>query len=267
MNTASHGRGLRRTGLAMLLTTALVAGPVGMAAAAETSDAGKPGPGRSATALGHPSGVDVPAVLAAVGPSVVRIQSELAPLPGGLFEAPVSQTATGTGVITDRSGVIVTNAHVVEGAQKVTVFLADGRALPAKVLGASPAHDVAVLQVKAGKPLPAVPLGDSRALRVGDPVVAIGNALALEGGPTVSQGIVSALNRTIDTDHGATLRHMIQTDAAINPGNSGGPLVDAAGHFIGINSAGAPSAENIGFSIPTSVAKPVVAALLREAQR
>ena len=264
MNAELRSRRLRRTGTAAALAAALLAGPVGAASAAEVSTAKGPG-GHSVRALGHPAGVDVPAVLAAVRPSVVRIESTQS-IAGGLLEEPVTQKATGTGVIVARDGVIVTNNHVVEGADKVVVFLADGKQLPATVLGTSPAHDLAVIQVHAGKPLPAVPLGDSRTLQVGDPVVAIGNALALEGGPTVSQGIVSALNRTVDTDKGATLRHMIQTDAAINPGNSGGPLVDAAGHFVGINSAGAPDAENIGFAIPSAVAKPVVAELLREAQ-
>jgi S1-C subfamily serine protease len=253
---------MRRGGTAAVLAAALLAGPVGAASAAETTQ----DPAHSSRALGHPSGIDVPAVLAAVAPSVVRIESTQSTV-GGFLSEPVTQKATGTGVIVARDGVIVTNNHVVEGADKVVVFLADGEQLPATVLGTSPAHDLAVIQVHAAKPLPAVPMGDSRRLRVGDPVVAIGNALALEGGPTVSQGIVSALNRTVDTDRGASLTHMIQTDAAINPGNSGGPLVDAAGHFVGINSAGAPEAENIGFAIPTAVAKPVIAALLREARR
>jgi S1-C subfamily serine protease len=265
MNNFARSRRMRRTGIAAVLAVALVTGPVGVASAAEASTLKHPAT-HSAQAIGHPSGIDVRAVLAEVAPSVVRIES-IQSIPGGLFTEPVAQKATGTGVIVRRDGLIVTNNHVVQGADKVTVFLADGRQLPATVLGTSLAHDLAVLQVQAAEPLPAVAMGDSREVRVGDPVVAIGNALALEGGPTVSQGIVSALNRTVDTDTGATLRHMIQTDAAINPGNSGGPLVDAAGNFIGINSAGAPEAENIGFAIPTSVAKPVVARLLAAAQR
>jgi len=144
------------------------------------------------------------------------------------------------------------------------VTLADGRTLPAKVLRRDPSADLAVLQVPANH-LPVAPLGDSRTLQVGDPVVAIGNALALPGGPTVTDGIVSALGRTIETNKGARLDDVIQTDAAINPGNSGGPLVDATGHVVGINTAEASDGQNIGFAIAIDGARHTIDELLATA--
>jgi serine protease Do len=125
------------------------------------------------------------------------------------------------------------------------------------VVGTAPASDLAVIRVDASG-LPTAALGDSSSLLVGDPVVAIGNALALPGGPTVTQGIVSALDRTLAEQNGIQLGNVIQTDAAINPGNSGGPLVDAAGQVVGINVATAADAQNIGFAIAITPAKPLI---------
>lgn len=161
-------------------------------------------------------------------------------------------------------GLIATNDHVVQGAQSITVVLANGRSLPATVVRQDPSADLAVVRV-AARDLPVAPLGDSRTLRVGDPVVAIGNALALPGGPTVTDGIVSALGRTIETNKGAHLRNVVQTDAAINPGNSGGPLVDATGHVIGINTAAASDGQNIGFAIGIDGARNTIESLLATA--
>ena len=158
----------------------------------------------------------------------------------------------GTGVVLDTAGHILTNAHVVAGAETVTVTV-NGEDRSATVLGGDADNDIAVLQLDdASGVVPATfASGD---VAVGDQVVAIGNALALDGGPTVTQGIVSALGRTIETEQG-TLTGLIQTDAAISSGNSGGPLVDAAGAVVGINTAVAASngqqqASNIGFVIP-----------------
>ena len=159
-------------------------------------------------------------------------------------------------------GVVVTNNHVVEGAGRIEARFSDGTSLVARVLGTDVASDLAVLHVD-GAGLPTVELGDSDAVQVGDDVVAIGNALALEGGLSVTRGIVSGLHRTVPTSRNSALVDVIQTDAAINPGNSGGPLVDFRGRVIGINTAIADptSAQNVGFAIPISQAKPIIDAL------
>jgi serine protease Do len=151
---------------------------------------------------------------------------------------------------------------------KVTLPPPGGRVFAARVIGGDSDHDLAVLKVDATG-LPTVPLGDSKALALGERVVALGYALALPGGPTVTSGIVSALDRTVqvqdpnETDANGqpltrTYQDVIQTDAAINPGNSGGPLVDMAGNVIGIDSAGNESAQNIGFAIAIGAAKPII---------
>ena len=163
-----------------------------------------------------------------------------------------------TGFVIDPQGIIVTNDHVVDSARSIAVTTSDGRRLTARVLGEDASSDLAVLKAD-GTGLPAIELGDSNQVLVGDDVVAIGNALDLDGGLSVTRGIVSGLNREIPTDNG-TLRGLIQTDAAINPGNSGGPLVDAAGRVIGINTAIANpnTAQNVGFVIPISPAGPII---------
>jgi S1-C subfamily serine protease len=179
----------------------------------------------------------------------------------------------GSGVIYDNQGHILTNNHVVEGASQLLVSLPDGRSLPAKLIGADPQTDLAVVQIS-GNNLPVAPLGDSGRLQVGDWVVAIGNALALPGGPTVTAGVVSALDRTVQepgdttgngfqTSQGPFLFDVIQTSAPINPGNSGGPLLTLAGQVIGINTLVAGqaepgvSAQGIGFAISIDAAKPI----------
>ena len=204
------------------------------------------------------STLDVEAVLARVEPAVVTIRTKA--VGADSFMEPVAQSGTGTGFVIREDGIIVTNSHVVEGATQITVAMSDGRSLPAQVLGRDALVDLAVIKVDA-EGLPTAELGDSNAIRVGAPVVAIGAALGLPGGPTVTTGIVSALDRSITTNAGGRLENVIQTDAAINPGNSGGPLVDATGRVIGINSAGAPSGENIGFAISISGAKSTIDAL------
>ncbi|MGN6811409.1 MAG: S1C family serine protease [Thermomicrobiales bacterium] len=175
----------------------------------------------------------------------------------------------GTGFIIDASGVIVTNNHVVEGAQKLSVVLPDGQRFDnAQLLGADPQTDLAVIKVPGeGKNLPTVPLGSSSQLQVGEWVVAIGNALALKGGPTVTAGVVSATRRD-EHEPGETrgstgpiMHELIQTDAANNPGNSGGPLVNMKGEVVGINTLGASDAQGIGFAISIDSAKPVIDAL------
>jgi len=166
-------------------------------------------------------------------------------------------------------GVIVTNCHVVEGSSKLTVSTSAAKPVryAARVIGGDCLHDLAILKIDATN-LPTVPLGDSASLQLGQRVVALGYALALEGGPTVTSGIVSALNRTITAQdpqcqvckNGArTYTGVIQTDAAINHGNSGGPLVNMAGQVVGINSAGDDNAQNIGFAIAIDGVKDTLA--------
>jgi len=217
------------------------------------------GPGRTVTYSANTSKIaktgDVQSILAKVEPAVVSIRTRTLSL--GDFTKPVPGEGAGTGFIIGSDGVIVTNNHVVAGAQSIEVVFADDRKMPARVLGKDPSTDLAVVKVDAGG-LPTAALGNSDQLKVGDDVVAIGNALALEGGPTVTQGIVSALNRTITAENGERLEHVLQTDAAINPGNSGGPLVNAAGEVVGINTAVAGDAQNIGFSIAISPAKTII---------
>ncbi len=173
----------------------------------------------------------------------------------------------GTGFIFDKRGYILTNNHVVEGANSLTVATTDNKTYDAKIIGTYPQGDLAVIQITATGDLPTVALGDSNKLQVGDPVVAIGNALALQGGPTVTSGVVSALNRVAQepssgSTPGTFLVDLIQTDAAINPGNSGGPLLNAAGQVVGINTLGSTQAQGINFSISINSAKPVADALI-----
>jgi len=191
---------------------------------------------------------DVASILQRDVPAIVAIVDDGGPGNGG---------AAGTGFVVSPDGVIVTNNHVVEGANRIQAQFSDGKKLTAKVLGTAPSSDIAVIKVD-GTNLQTVKLGDSDAVQVGDDVVAIGNALALEGGLSVTRGIVSGLHREV-----GQLGDVIQTDAAINPGNSGGPLVDARGRVIAINTAIAdPSnAQNVGFAIPISQVKSLISEL------
>ena len=187
--------------------------------------------------------------------SVVHISSTVYTVDS--FNSPVPRTGTGSGFVLDNEGRILTNNHVVEGAQLVEVTLADGTILEAEVLGRDPFSDLAVLQVDVspGQLLP-IPMGDSDSLLVGELAIAIGNPFGLDR--TVTTGVVSALGRTLDAPNGRTIANVIQTDAAINPGNSGGPLLNADGEVIGINTAiFSPSGGSvgIGFAVPVNTAK------------
>lgn len=174
-----------------------------------------------------------------------------------IFSVP---SGTGSGFIWDDHGHIITNLHVIKGASEATVRLADGRDYKASLVGASPAHDIAVLRIGIGFQRPApVPLGSSHDLKVGQKVFAIGNPFGLDW--TLTTGIVSALDRSLPSGDGRTIDNLIQTDAAINPGNSGGPLLDSAGRLIGINTAiYSPSGASagIGFSVPVDTVNRVV---------
>ncbi len=196
-------------------------------------------------------------VLKAVEPAVVALSTQQQQIdPNSFFGVGPSQGA-GTGIVLTSDGYILTNAHVIEGAATIKVTFSDRKVRSATVVGRDRERDIALVKVDGAKNLPTARLGSSKASRVGDQVLAIGNALALPGGPTVTTGIVSAIDRDIDADNG-TLEGLIQTDAAINPGNSGGPLVNARGEVIGMNTAILRNTNNIGFSIAIDRIKPIV---------
>jgi len=193
---------------------------------------------------------DIAGIIAKVEPAVFAVTVDQ----GG-------RQSAGTGFVISADGFAVTNAHVVENAQQVKTQFNDGRSVDARVVGRDPSADVAVLKLN-GTGLPVACLADSNKVQVGDDVVAIGNALALEGGLSVTRGIISGPPRP-GAEIGTAIESVLQTDAAINPGNSGGPLVDANGCVIGINTAVASGsatqpAQNVGFAIPISLAKTVV---------
>src|SRR3954454_21052617 len=205
------------------------------------------------------------------GEGVVFIESQLETTeseflnPFGEPEAEGGGIATGSGFVIDNEGHILTNNHVIEGAEKVTVKLGESeKTHTAEVVGADPGTDIALLKVDApAKDLHPLTLGHSSEVEVGDPVVAIGNPFGLDR--TVTSGIVSALQRQIQAPNGFSISNVIQTDAAINPGNSGGPLIDAAGQVIGVNSqietAGGSGNVGIGFAIPINTARDVITQL------
>ncbi len=200
-------------------------------------------------------------LVAKVAPAVVSIVTESVSY--NWFWQPVPQTGAGSGVIISPDGYVVTNHHVVSGANKVMVTLNDGRTFEASIVGTDAQTDLAVLKIDAGDLSYLHFLKSSLGqLSVLDPVVAVGNALGLSGGPTWTLGVVSNLGRSIQLDTGVVLNGIIQTDAAINAGNSGGPLVNMAGQVVGINVAIASNAENIGFAISTDIAIPVVQSLI-----
>jgi S1-C subfamily serine protease len=175
-------------------------------------------------------------------------------------------TATGSGFLIDGDGHVLTNAHVVQGAQRVDVqFSEDGESQQAEVVGMDPSSDIALLKVDDAQGATPLPLGDSTRAEVGDPVVAIGNPFGLDR--TVTSGIVSALQRQIQAPNGFSISDVIQTDAAVNPGNSGGPLLDASGQVIGINSQIASQGggnEGVAFAVPIATAREVVSQILED---
>lgn len=189
---------------------------------------------------------DLSGIIKSVSPSVVAVDTSTVGL--DFFLHPVEQRGAGSGVIIRPDGFIVTNSHVISNASNITVALADGRVFPATLVGRDDPSDLAVLKIDAGE-LPALPFADPATARVGDWVIALGNALGLDGGPTVTVGIISALGRSVRTGSGFTLSDLIQTDAAINEGNSGGPLVNLQGQLVGLNTTIIAGAQGIGFSI------------------
>ncbi len=189
----------------------------------------------------------IPSAVETVAPGVASVESLRLVRRnrwGGPFGAPSEASA----FVIDPAGYLVTNQHVVDGAARLRVRLADGRELAGEVVGGDPVTDLALVKVDATG-LPATRRGRSEELRVGQIVLAIGNALGLPGGPTVSMGVVSALGRPLPGSD-FVFEGLIQTDAAINPGNSGGPLVDLSGDVVGVNTAMVPFAQGVGFAIP-----------------
>ncbi|WP_370871667.1 S1C family serine protease [Pectinatus haikarae] len=196
----------------------------------------------------------------AVGPAVVGITNKAVARDWFNNQVEVSQ-GVGSGVIFKSDGYIVTNNHVIDGAREITVSLADGRTLPGKLVGADSVTDIAVVKVDAAD-LPVAKFGNSDDIMVGEPAIAIGNPMGLEFQGSVTAGVISALNRTLDIGEGRV--KLLQTDAAINPGNSGGALVNADGLIIGINSAklAANGVEGMGFAIPINTVQPIIDQLI-----
>ncbi len=186
-----------------------------------------------------------------VSKSVVNIST--VKLVHNIFYQAVPVAGMASGTIIDSKGLVLTNNHVVGGAEKINVTLWNNEVLEGTIVGSCTAHDIAVVRVK-GKNLPSAELGDSDKLRVGQRVFAIGNPFGLAGGPSVTSGVISAINRTIESERGL-LENLVQTDASINPGNSGGPLVDLEGKVVAISTAIIPFAQGIGFAIPINGAK------------
>ncbi|MFN2507075.1 MAG: S1C family serine protease [Acidimicrobiales bacterium] len=217
------------------------------------------GSDRASTRIGTPG--DIRSILEKVEPAVVSISSR--GFTSGNFSNVVPSEGTGTGMVLTPDGDVLTNAHVVEDATSISVKLGTSeRTYDAIVVGRDATADVALLRIQGASGLPTVTLGRSADAQVGDEVVAIGHALALPGGPTVTTGIISALDRRIGRSADG-LEHLIQTDAAINPGNSGGPLLNAAGEVVGMNtaviqSARGEDAQNIGFAIASDTIRPIV---------
>ncbi len=202
-------------------------------------------------------------------PSVADLASQVKPIIASISVEKVNQgvffdftnPGEGSGIIVSSDGYVLTNYHVVQGATGVKVDLPNGDTYDAKSVGWDIVTDLAVLKIDADQLLPVVNWGDSNDVRVGDWVIALGNALALKGGPTVTLGIISALGRTVETERGQ-LYDMIQTDAAINSGNSGGPLVNLDGEVIGISTAILRQAQGIGFAISSETAIPIIDSLI-----
>jgi putative serine protease PepD len=207
-------------------------------------------------------------------PSVVAITatgtSDASSSPFGGFGGEATQTATGTGFVVSSGGLIVTNEHVIAGASRVTVALSNATTRTATVVGQDPSTDLALLRIDPGSTrIEPLRFADSDGVQIGDRAYAIGSPFGLQG--TLTAGIVSATGRTIDAPSGASIGHVLQTDAALNPGNSGGPLLDAEGKVIGVNaqiesdsSQGGQSANSgVGFAIPSDTVKSVVARLAK----
>ena len=257
--TRKGGRGLAGLLGASLLSAVLASTGTAAFLASTAAPAAAPAATANTRAVDTaPDAEDITAVVATARKSVVTITSN-GVTSNGPFTVP--STGVGTGVILTANGYILTNRHVVEDSQSLSVTLMSGQELPATIVRISDTTDLALIKVDASG-LPAATIGDSGSLQVGQTAIAIGSPLGTYT-ETVTRGIVSGLDREItvtdqSTRRQSTLKGLIQTDAAINPGNSGGPLLDAAGQVIGLNTAVATSAEGLGFAIPIGAAKDLI---------
>ena len=271
------------TGGALLAAAAVLGAGLALGGAAALGDLGKSTTIREIRAAAQPAvesapitqhGLSINEVFQRAAPGVVQVTSTTIvnlpadPFFGDLFPQQQRQQSLGSGFVVDKAGHVVTNFHVVDGAKQVRVSFSNGASMKATVVGSDPSSDLAVLKIDASsRALTPLPLGNSDLIKVGDPVVAIGNPFGLDR--TVTAGIVSAIQRAITAPNGYTIDHIIQTDAAINHGNSGGPLLNSRGEVIGVNSqieTGGSSTGNvgIGFAIPSNTVKTVIAQLIRE---
>ncbi|MDQ7829341.1 MAG: trypsin-like peptidase domain-containing protein [Armatimonadota bacterium] len=237
--------------------------PGGVAPGGSAPGVAPPVPPMAAPAPAPPGGANMEAtivrVVEMVRPAVVNINTR-AQVP--TFFGVYPQEGAGSGVIVRSDGLILTNHHVIQGAQEITVTLVSGQELRGRVVGADPFTDLAVIKVDGQRQLPVVQMGTSRTIKVGQLAIAIGNPFGL--GSSVTVGVVSALNRSIQISPNFVVESLIQTDAAINPGNSGGALVDSSGRLIGINTAIVREAQGIGFAIPVDIAQAIMRQLITQ---
>jgi len=222
---------------------------------------GEPSP-PAAPAQSASADADIPAaeIVSMVAPSVARVTTELVGIVS-FGASPLPPRGAGTGIVLDEDGHILTNSHVIEGAETISATLHDGETYDASVVGLDPATDLAVIKISADGLAPAA-LGESANLLAGEDVIAIGYVMGLPGAPSVSKGVVSAVGRHVNTDGNFTLVDLIQTDAAINSGNSGGPLVNARAEVVGVNTAIVRGVQGVGFAINIDGAKAVSAQLI-----
>jgi len=277
MSDPSISRKLLAGMAAAALAAIVVSGAFGAAAGGAVAYVMLHGAAQSAAALAAPAAEPVPAQLQAsvgdggvaqavssVAPSVVTVVNYM---DAATAQTEQAEKASGSGVVISTDGHVVTNAHVVEGSQRLEVILASGETVPADLVGSDPFADLAVLKIDPGA-APAAAFGDSDALLPGETVIAIGSPLG-DFANTVTVGVVSALNRGLETSAGFRMEGLLQTDAAINRGNSGGPLVDARGRVVGINTlvvrgsgASGVVAEGLGFAIPSKAVKAITDQLI-----
>jgi S1-C subfamily serine protease len=246
-----------------LVAVALLAGGVGGGGGTTTTIV-QQSPLTTSNPAETAKGLTPAAIYKRAAPGVVYVRADIvqqSQSPFDLFPQTQQGQATGSGFVIDKNGTILTNAHVIDGAQKVTVQFEDQKIVDAQVIGKDLNSDLALLKVSpAGLNLDPLALGESKGIQVGDPTIAIGNPFGLDR--TLTTGVVSALQRRIQAPNGFAIDNVIQTDAPINPGNSGGPLIDATGRVIGINSqietGGGQGSVGIGFAVPIDTAKQVI---------
>ena len=260
---SARPRGRARFGAGVLVGMALTGAAVGGYAIGQQDESTAAVPAESTNVTAQPVSVSTGSIgdlVEAARPSVVSVRQEVTQT-GPLGQTSSGQAA-GTGFVLSADGYIVTNNHVIAEGDSPVVTFADGTTESATIVAGDPSRDLAVLKVDRTDLTP-LAVGDSDELRLGDQLIAVGYALDLNGEPSVTAGILSAKNRTITEENGAQLVNLLQTDTAINPGNSGGPLLNGRGEVIGINTAIAGQAQNIGFAIAITPVMDVIDELAR----